>query len=81
MDRVARQACRRMGGDCCPGAVRADRAPTSAVSSLAALPSAPAAPAPAPGLPALAPTDGRPRNATALHPEIARFTLYAAFLI
>ncbi|HEV7668764.1 MAG TPA: hypothetical protein VGS22_09585 [Thermoanaerobaculia bacterium] len=81
MDAVARRACRNMGGDCCPGATRAERAPTPPAPTLAALPSAPAAPVPARSELAAALGLGRPTNASALHPEIGRFTLFAAFLI
>lgn len=81
MDGVARQACQKMGGDCCPGAMRAERAPSPPASSLAALPFAPAAPEPAGSEPVASAGSWRPTNASALHPEIGRFTLFAAFLI
>jgi hypothetical protein len=81
MDTVARQACQKMGGPCCPGAMRAERAPTAPASSLAALPSTPRIPAPTGIEPTLAVGSWRPMNASALHPEIGRFTLFAAFLI
>ncbi len=80
MDTVARQACQKMGGDCCPGAMRAERAPTAPTPLIAALPSAPSVPVEARTEPA-ASVGSRPKNATALHPEIGRFTLFAAFLI
>ncbi len=80
MDAVARQACQKMGGDCCPGAMRAERAPSPSAGSPMALPSAPAAPVIARIAPA--PVSGsRAEKSTALHPEVARFTLLAAFLI
>ncbi|MEP7013158.1 MAG: hypothetical protein ABJC13_22795 [Acidobacteriota bacterium] len=81
MDTVARQACQKMGGDCCPGATRAERPPSAPASCLAALPSTPAVPAPAGGEAVAAVGSWRPMNASALHPEIGRFTLFAAFLI
>jgi hypothetical protein len=81
MNAVARQACRMMGGDCCPGATRAERAPISPAPTLAALPSAPLVSVPARSEPAFAVGSWRPVNASALHPEIGRFTLFAAFLI
>ena len=81
MDRVARQACQKMGGDCCPGAMRAERPPTAPAPTLVALPSAPAVPVPARSEPTFAVRSWRPVNASALHPEIGRFTLFAAFLI
>ncbi|HXU30341.1 MAG TPA: hypothetical protein VN851_07180 [Thermoanaerobaculia bacterium] len=80
MDAVARQACKKMGGDCCPGATRAERAPLPPAPSFAALPSAPAVPVPVRSEPASV-ASWRPVNASALHPEIGRFTLFAAFLI
>ena len=81
MDTVARQACQKMGGDCCPGATRAERAPSAPAPTLAALPSAPAVPVPARSEPTFAVGSWRPVNASTLHPEIGRFTLFAAFLI
>jgi len=81
MDRVARQACQKMGGDCCPGAMRAERPPTAPAPTLVALPSAPLVSVPAGNEPAVAAGSWRPTNASVLHPEIGRFTLFAAFLI
>ncbi len=79
MGTVARQACQNMGGPCCPGAMRAERAPTA--PTFAALLSSPLVPVPARSEPTFAVESWRPVNASALHPEIGCFTLFAAFLI